>query len=155
MHIDRDHLHAGEVFDIEGESINAGDVLVTHHAREGVVIEVEEALTVALDTQLNDELIREGLAREVISRCQKLRKAAGLEISDRVTLTLCVDDEALINAVNAFEGEISSELLATHLELTSRDRGAKLLDDSEHTQYMSAEEMLFDEMICVASLIKA
>jgi isoleucyl-tRNA synthetase len=150
-----DHLHAGEVIDIEGESINAGDVLVTHHAREGVVIEVEEALTVALDTQLNDELIREGLAREVISRCQKLRKAAGLEISDRVTLTLCVDDEALINAVNAFQGEISSELLATHLELTSRDKGAKLLNDAENTQYMSAEEMLFDEIICVASLIKA
>ena len=57
---------------------------MTHHAKEGVVLEVEEALTVALDTQLDEALLCEGYAREVISRCQKMRKS-------RVALRLVIE----------------------------------------------------------------
>ena len=152
-----DLLHAGDTIEVEGEAISAEDVLVTHHAREGVVIEVEEALTVALDTQLNDDLIREGWAREIISRCQKLRKAAGLEISDRVILTLCIDDTSLIEAARVFQGEICSELLATQLKLEPLALGAELIEtlSAETTRNMSAEEMTIDESSCIAGLVKA
>ena len=150
-------LQAGSLIEVEGEQITPDDVLVTHHAREGVVIEVEDALTVALDTQLDDELIREGLARELISRCQKLRKSAGLEISDRVKLTICVDDEALRTAFEAFRDEVCSELLAVELTIEAQAEGAALLSQlgAEDTTGSSAEEISFDDVSCVAGLVKA
>lgn len=150
-------LQAGSLIEVEGEQITPDDVLVTHHAREGVVIEVEDALTVALDTQLDDELIREGLARELISRCQKLRKSAGLEISDRVKLTICVDDEALRAAFEAFRDEVCSELLAVELTIEAQAEGAALLSQlgAEDTTGSSAEEISFDDVSCVAGLVKA
>ncbi|MEE2644148.1 MAG: isoleucine--tRNA ligase [Myxococcota bacterium] len=110
-------LEAGGSIEIEDEAITAEDVLVSHHPVEGVVLEVQGAVTVALDTQLDDTLIAEGLAREVTSRIQKLRKSAGLEITDRITLTLATDDAPLCAAVDAHRDWLMSETLADELSL--------------------------------------
>ncbi|MAD60807.1 MAG: isoleucine--tRNA ligase [Myxococcales bacterium] len=150
-------LQSGNTIEIAGEAISADDILVTHHAKEGVVLEVEEALTVALDTQLDEALLCEGYAREVISRCQKMRKSAGLEISDRVHLVVCVDPGPLADALSTFAQEIESELLATSAETKALNAGSDLLESftGDSNSLSTAEEINFGEMLCVAGLKKA
>ncbi|MBM4292332.1 MAG: isoleucine--tRNA ligase, partial [Deltaproteobacteria bacterium] len=117
-------LRGGHAVLVEGEALTPEDVLVTHHPRAGVVLEVEGGLTVALDTALTPELTREGMARDLISLAQKLRKGRGLAITDRVRLTLTAPAEELRAAVEALRAEICAELLADSLTVVSGDPAA-------------------------------
>jgi len=117
-------LRGGHAVLVEGEALTPEDVLVTHHPRAGVVLEVEGGLTVALDTALTPELTREGMARDLISLAQKLRKGRGLAITDRVRLTLTTPAEELRAAVEALRAEICAELLADSLTVVSGDPAA-------------------------------
>jgi len=139
-------LKAGDQVEVEGEAISAEDVLVTHHPKEGVVLEVEGALTVALDTTLTDALRREGLARELISRAQKQRKNIGLEITDCIELTVYTSDPVLTEAFNEHASEIQSELLANSLTLHAQSAQEALdatlagLDWNEEVKTSNGEE---------------
>lgn len=62
------------------------DLLVTVKSKEGYSSESDDEMTVALDTTLNDELIEEGYERELVSKIQNLRKEAGLEVTDHISL---------------------------------------------------------------------
>jgi isoleucyl-tRNA synthetase len=66
---------------------------------------------VALELELDDELRREGLAREIVHAVQNARKGAGLQVEDRIELTLGGDDE-LLAAARAFETYLARETLA-------------------------------------------
>jgi len=70
---------------------------------------------VALELALDDELRREGLAREVVHAVQNARKAAGLAVEDRIALTLGGDAE-LLDAARAHELYVTGETLATRVE---------------------------------------
>ena len=65
---------------------------------EGYQVEAEAGHAVALELELDDELRREGLAREVVHAVQNARKEAGLEVADRIELALGGDDELLAAA---------------------------------------------------------
>ena len=65
----------------------------------------------ALDLALDDELRREGLAREIVHAVQSARKAAGLEVEDRIALALGGDEE-LLAAARAHEDYVRGETLA-------------------------------------------
>ena len=75
---------------------------------------------VILDTELNDDLIAEGYARDVIRAVQDARKAADLQISDRIALKLVVPAED-VSKVEQFKELVSSETLATSFEVTAGD----------------------------------
>ncbi len=79
---------------------------------EGYEVEAEAGRAVALALELDDELRREGLAREIVHAVQNARKQAGLDVSDRIALTLGGDD-ALVEAARAHEAYIAGETLAT------------------------------------------
>ena len=79
---------------------------------EGYEVEAEAGHAVALELDLDDELFREGLAREVVRAVQEARKQAGLEVSDRISLELGGDDE-LLAAAREHESYIAGETLAT------------------------------------------
>jgi isoleucyl-tRNA synthetase len=79
---------------------------------EGYEVEAEAGHAVALSLQIDDELRAEGLAREIVHAVQNARREAGLEVSDRIELSLGGDDE-LIGAARAHEAYISGETLAT------------------------------------------
>ncbi len=74
-------------------------------------MEAEGGFTVALDPTITPELRREGLARELVNRVQRLRKDAGLEVSDRIRLGVSGGAEVL-DAVGAFDDFIRGETLA-------------------------------------------
>jgi isoleucyl-tRNA synthetase len=67
---------------------------------------------VALDLTLSDDLRREGWAREVIRTIQNARKDAGLDVSDRIALTLGGAPE-LVSVAQEFERLVADEVLAT------------------------------------------
>jgi len=79
------------------------------------VAEMDHGRYVILDIRLTKELIEEGLAREVVSKVQNMRKSAGFELTDRIRLEYLADDE-LAAAVENFSEYIKSEVLAVTIE---------------------------------------
>jgi isoleucyl-tRNA synthetase len=99
---------------IEGDEheLTPEDVTLALQPLEGYEVEAEAGHAVALQLQLDDELRREGLAREIVHAVQNARKEAGLEITDRIELSLGGDGE-LLEAARAHESYLSGEVLAT------------------------------------------
>ena len=93
------------------------DVEIITEDMPGWLVMNEGQLTIALDIELTDSLIEEGIARELINRIQNLRKSSGLEITDRITIEIENRPE-IHNAVINFNDYIASQVLATRLELT-------------------------------------
>ena len=92
------------------------DVLIEPMQKPGFMAESEGDLTVVLDTNLTPELIEEGFVREVISKIQTMRKEAGFEVTDRITVT-CATDEKLAAIIARGEKEICRAVLAEKLEM--------------------------------------
>ncbi len=99
---------------IEGaeHTLQPEDLTLVMQPLEGYQVESEAGRAVALALELDEDLIREGLAREVVRAVQNARKEAGLEISDRIALTLAGDAE-LISAAREHEAYVAGETLAT------------------------------------------
>jgi isoleucyl-tRNA synthetase len=95
--------------------LDPGDVDLSQEVREGWGVAAEGGLTVALDLAITPELRREGLAREIVRAVQEARKAAGLDVSDRIALGLECSGE-LGEAVAAHLDYISAETLAVSLD---------------------------------------
>ena len=84
--------------------------------KPGYVVATERDVTVALDTTLTDELIAEGFAREIISKVQTMRKEAGFEVTDRITVGVATGDETLKAAIRAYDETIRRGVLALSVE---------------------------------------
>ena len=116
--------------EVEGNSVEveAADVEIISEDIPGWLVSNEGKLTVALEIELNDELRNEGMARELISRIQNLRKETGLEITDRihVTITPC---EKVEKAVASFADYIQSQVLALDITLADNDGAESEIDD--------------------------
>ena len=87
---------------------------------EGYQVEREGSHAVALELELDEELRREGLARDIVRAVQLARQQAGLEVTDRIALTLD-GDGTLIDAARAHEEYIAGETLATSVSYESLD----------------------------------
>jgi isoleucyl-tRNA synthetase len=99
-----------------GVTLAADEFRLTARARPGHEVAEEGDLLVALDTQLTPELLAEGLAREVAHRLQGLRKAAGLEVSDRVVASID-GDPAVVAQLAAHRDWLAAEILAVTLDV--------------------------------------
>jgi isoleucyl-tRNA synthetase len=91
--------------------LDADDLLLAMRAPDGYQLEREGSHAVALELELDDELRREGIAREVVHAVQNARKAAGLQVEDRIELALG-GDGALLEAVREHEAYLAGETLA-------------------------------------------
>ncbi|MEX2048000.1 MAG: isoleucine--tRNA ligase, partial [Gemmatimonadota bacterium] len=91
--------------------LQPGDLDVTQQATSGLVVKAEGAYTVALDPRIDDELAAEGMARELVNRIQRLRKDAGLEITDRIELAID-GPEGLLGSARRHQDFIGGETLA-------------------------------------------
>jgi isoleucyl-tRNA synthetase len=107
----RDGRPIGVFIDGHDHTLGAEDLQLALAPLEGYQLEREGSHAVALELVLDDDLRREGLAREIVHAVQNARREAGLEISDRITLTLDGDDE-LLAAARAHEAYLSGEVLA-------------------------------------------
>ena len=114
-------VSGGKTLEVEfdGITITLGeeDLLINTVSREGYVAESDERMTVVLDVTLTDELIDEGIERELISKIQNMRKEAGLEVVDHIRLGV-VGDEKLVAL--AKRGMVGAAVLADEVSTTIR-----------------------------------
>ncbi len=101
------------VVEVKGERVQIGaeDMEIVQIARGDLKVQAEAGFTVALDPTITPALRAEGLARELVNRVQRLRKDAGLEVSDRIRLGIAGDDEIRC-ASEAHRDFIAGETLA-------------------------------------------
>jgi isoleucyl-tRNA synthetase len=100
---------------VEGQEVELlrDDVEITAENVPGLSVASDGALTVALDITLTEELISEGIARELVSRIQALRKESGFEVTDRVQLHIHAGgQEQVERAIRSHAAYIRSETLA-------------------------------------------
>jgi isoleucyl-tRNA synthetase len=102
----------GVNIDGSDHSLGPEDIGLALQPLEGYEVEAEAGHAVALQLELDEELRREGLAREIVHAVQNARKAAGLKITDRIDLTLAGDPD-LIEAARAHQDYLANEVLAT------------------------------------------
>lgn len=100
--------------DGQQHALSAEELEIIEEAQGELAVESDGGYTVALDPTLDDELRREGLARELVSRIQRLRKDSGLAVSDRIRLAIDGATE-VHEAAHAFADYIRSETLAVEL----------------------------------------
>ena len=107
---------------VEGNDVvvEAADVEIISEDIPGWLVSNEGNLTVALEVELNDELRREGMARELINRIQNLRKENNFEITDRVNVEVSPNQE-VENAVSSFADYIKGQVLADNIVVADND----------------------------------
>jgi isoleucyl-tRNA synthetase len=138
--------------DVEGQSVELlrDDVEISAEAVPGLSVASDGPLTVALDITLNEALVREGLARELVSRIQTLRKESGFEITDRIELRIQRNgDTRFEDAVRTHALQILSETLA----ITPEDQ--VLVDHLPNGGAGSHEVELDEATRCTLSLARS
>jgi isoleucyl-tRNA synthetase len=86
----------GGRFRAAGHELEPEEVLVERSAREGWSLAADDSVTVALDTSVDDELLQEGRVYELIHKLNTMRKEAGLQLTDRITVVLPESDADLL-----------------------------------------------------------
>ncbi|MEK7126748.1 MAG: DUF5915 domain-containing protein, partial [Patescibacteria group bacterium] len=97
-------------FELMGDEVTVG-----FKGKEGYDVESAEGVTVALDTQITDELKREGYARDIVRFVQELRKEADYRVDDRIYILIEASGE-ISSAVTEFADYIKRETLADELQ---------------------------------------
>ena len=117
---------------VEGTTyeLTAEDFEISAEDVPGWLVATDNELTVALDIQLNDELIAEGTARELVNRIQNLRKSKDFNVTDRIAVHIQAHDR-IAPAVAKFGDYIKGEVLAESLTLNDAPNGepVELFDD--------------------------
>jgi isoleucyl-tRNA synthetase len=123
LDLDRDQietfLQTGSV-ELDGETFDTTEIEVVRRAGEATSATSSGSISIALDCTLDDSLIAEGLAREMVNRIQRSRKEFGLHVADRIRISY-EGDAALLDAIAAHGDYIKQETLA--LELSQGDPG--------------------------------
>lgn len=107
---------------LEGESfeLTPEDVVVERIVREGLVAANQGAITIALDTELNEELLQEGIAREIINKINTMRRDADFAVTDRIHVLMDTTDRVRFCFMH-YGDLISKEVLATDVQFGSCD----------------------------------
>ena len=106
--------NGGANITVDGQDVNLilEDALITTEDIPGWTVTTQDNMTVALDITISQELFEEGLAREIINRVQNMRKESGLEVTDKIVLTIEKNAD-IMKPVERFGDYICSETLAT------------------------------------------
>ena len=102
---------------VEGQAIELSkdDVLIEMTQKEGFVASSDKGITVVMDTNLTPELIEEGFVREIVSKIQTMRKDAGFEVMDKITVYVDGNDK-LADLMKKNKEQIKSVVLANTIE---------------------------------------
>jgi isoleucyl-tRNA synthetase len=117
--------------EVEGEplTLHLDEVEIRTQDLPGWLVATDGPLTVALDVTLTEELRQEGLARELVNRLQNLRKDSGLEVQDRISVTLASSAPAELQAaVAAFGDYVREEVQALRLDFVPEVAGGAVLE---------------------------
>ena len=145
--LDNDHISTIEIegkLDIEvngkPEVLLLEEVEISTQDIEGWLVANQGNLTVALDVSISEKLRNEGIARELINRIQNLRKESGLEVTDKIILSI-KKDGVVDEAVLANENYIKNETLTKELILK------EVIDNGNNVVFDNVDTMLFIEKV--------
>ena len=127
------YLPSGEVH------LELEDVEIITEDMPGWLVANEGKLTVALDITVTDDLLREGIARELVNRIQNIRKSNGYEIIDKIIVEIESRDE-INEAVKEYTNYIASQTLANSVLLSSHLENATELEFDEYTVKVSVKK---------------
>jgi isoleucyl-tRNA synthetase len=117
---------------VDGEKyeLTLEDFEITAEDVPGLLVATDGPLTVALDVTLNDDLIAEGTARELVNRIQNIRKGSDFNVTDKINIQI-EKHEAVNAAIAGYSDYIKQETLALALDLVDNADGEKveLFDD--------------------------
>ena len=101
-------------FTVDGMPVELSeeDLLIEMVKQEGFVTEADSDFTVVLDTNLTEELLEEGFIREIISKVQSMRKEAGFEVMDQITISYEANDKVK-ELISKNESTVMNDVLAT------------------------------------------
>ncbi|WP_462203490.1 isoleucine--tRNA ligase [Frankia sp. CcWB3] len=107
---------------VDGEEaeLSGDELIITETPRQGWAVTAESGLSVALDLEISPELARAGLARDVVRVLQDARKAAGLEITDRVDVSWAATREETALALRTHGQTVAEEVLAVSFTEVAR-----------------------------------
>ncbi|EQC47322.1 isoleucine--tRNA ligase [Bacteriovorax sp. Seq25_V] len=100
--------------ELAGQTFALEDILIFREAKEGTQALSNRFISIDIDTNLSEDLILEGFAREVVNRVQRTRKESGFNVEDRITIAYEASAK-LASAIEAHKEHISKETLATSL----------------------------------------
>ncbi|WP_320130820.1 isoleucine--tRNA ligase [uncultured Sphaerochaeta sp.] len=112
-------------------------ILVQRTEMEGVKVLNDGSLTVGFDTKVTEELLEEGIARDIVRSVQNLRKESGFDVSDRIELSYD-GDEVIEKVFTDFGTTIASETLANSLEKVSLE--GEGLDCGDHSVRLAVKK---------------
>ncbi len=124
----------------ETARVELSDVEIISEDIPGWLVANQGLLTVALDVTLTPELKNEGLARELVNRIQNLRKSSGLDIVDKIHVTLLSSD-LIDEALNEHKDYIANQVLADKIELVDVIADAVELDLEEFKVQIKIEKL--------------
>ena len=125
----------------EAALLEPNDVLIESKDIEGWLVANGNGLTVALDIQLDDALVEEGIAREMINRIQNLRKDRGLEVTDKIILYL--GEDALLNKVLETHQEyIQQETLTDEIVVEKSLREGETIEFDQIKTVVNLQKLL-------------
>ena len=103
-------------FDVNGTEVSLAeeDLLIDIAQTEGYVTEADGAVTVVIDTNLTEELLEEGFVREIVSKIQTMRKEAGFEVMDKITVSSEGNDK-IAALLDKNSDTVKAEVLATDI----------------------------------------
>jgi len=119
-------LDSGEI------TLTLDDVEIASQDIPGWLVASEGKLTVALDITLTEELQREGIARDLVNRIQNMRKDMGLEIQDKIKVSLVRNTDMVNGAIEANKEYICQETQALSLEIVDSVSDGQELEIDEH-----------------------
>jgi len=137
------HIESQKVIELQvnGEvtMISLEEVEILSQDIEGWLVASGNGLTVALDVTLNEELINEGIARELVNRIQNLRKDSGLEVTDRIVINL-QDGNHLSKAIHDNLDYIKTETLTNTINLTEKVENGLLIEFDDVVTVLAIEK---------------
>ena len=109
-------------FDVDGQTVELAqeDLLIEPIQKEGFTVQTSDKYAVIIDTTLTPELIEEGFVRELISKVQTMRKEAGFEVTDHITLYVS-DNENIAGIVRKNAQQIQTETLSDSIVYDQKD----------------------------------
>lgn len=124
--------------ELAGQTFAPEDILIFREAKEGTQALSNRYISIDIDTQLTDELILEGMAREVVNRIQRTRKENGFNVEDRIDIQFSAS-EKLTQAIEAHREHIAKETLANTMVNTQLTDAIEFEVDGEQLSIMLAK----------------
>ena len=118
--------------------IDSNMVDIKTESKEGFDVATDTNNFIILNTELTNDLVMEGIARELVSKVQNLRKAKDFDIADRIILYYNGDDE-VTEAVTKFDEFIKNETLS--IDIVVKFNLTEEVDLNGHTTYIDVEQV--------------